>query len=290
MGERSGSNSEKNSADGLNQSGIKTTKKYSQISNSARKELINRYLNGEKLIVVTTQTCLCPYLLSIQVSKELKMNYSSAKSILKVYRQEKREHKIPVSQRHLYPKWVQMEQQSEKKSEAACALEQNLRERKKQIHRKNSQSSSYKKGDHSDTKSVLSDNNNRYGNFPEEADKVQKKICRIRFLKEVPVPCKIEQEPFTCAKEQSPLMSIENQQAQGTELKMKQEIDHSGQNAIKNSMLPIPSLYNRPEMPLYHTSLPTSVIFRNILNNRLQQTLLQASLSNLNRGRYFPFA
>src|SRR5690242_18037625 len=86
--------------------------RYTHISNETRKELIVRYTSGEKLI---------------DVSKELKVNYSSAKSILKVFRKERRFRKVPASQRHLYVKGATIQDQHFEENKELLSLGEKLK-------------------------------------------------------------------------------------------------------------------------------------------------------------------
>ena len=84
---------------------IRVGKKYHHIQNNIRKQLINRVeKKGERIIEVLSLGSILE-LNSLfffeQVAKELNMKYSTAKSILKVYRSEGRASKIPKSQRYL---------------------------------------------------------------------------------------------------------------------------------------------------------------------------------------------
>lgn len=69
---------------------IEVKLKYQHISNEIRNQIVTRFLvEGHKLI---------------DISRELGVNYSSAKTIIKVFREQKRIKKIQPSQRHVYSK------------------------------------------------------------------------------------------------------------------------------------------------------------------------------------------
>lgn len=68
--------------------------KYQHISDDIRNQVVTRFLvDGHKLI---------------DISRDLKVNYSSAKTIIKVFREQKRIKKIQPNQRHIYLKKAHM--------------------------------------------------------------------------------------------------------------------------------------------------------------------------------------
>ena len=127
------------------------------------------------------------------MSKELKINYSSAKSILKVYRDEKRFQKVLPSQRYCYVKGAVVQEQLEENKEL-LNLGEKLKQKsnkanshncnckdKFEIKREEEEDDNFKAKEN-DKRLIHLETHREPSDRSIQSEELRQKVCKIRFL------------------------------------------------------------------------------------------------------------
>eukprot|EP00331_Platyophrya_macrostoma_P019271 CAMPEP_0176475470 /NCGR_PEP_ID=MMETSP0127-20121128/43622_1 /TAXON_ID=938130 /ORGANISM="Platyophrya macrostoma, Strain WH" /LENGTH=331 /DNA_ID=CAMNT_0017871065 /DNA_START=31 /DNA_END=1026 /DNA_ORIENTATION=+ len=244
---------------------IRVGKKYHHIKNTIRKQLISRVESkGEKII---------------EVAKELGMKYSTAKSILKVYRSEGRTNKIPKSQRYLslrvpdpddflpLPTRNSKRSSSKKPLVETVAPEYEGRVTRRRATNKEAKEKFPVKSEETESADFYNEEEEEVVKEPKLKKKVKKGVIPKVEAEELPMKEEVVQEEYFVAKKEeketttSPEISVKIDE----EKAIKPTLKESSYEGLRNFNMPLgypphmypglmPSIMPRPNFDPYHAS------------------------------------